>query len=306
MTGTTPHKHRRGVGYAAVAYFIWGLLPAYWKLLQSLGPLEILAHRILWSFLFLMGLILVRREWGVVRGAVSRPRTVGLYAAAAVLLGMNWGVYIWAVNAAHIVETSLGYYINPLVSVVLAVVFLHERLRRIQWLAVGIAAIGVAQLTWAYGRPPWIALILASSFGLYGLVKKLAPLGALPGLVLETATLLPLAAVYLGWAERTGTGAFGHAGGRVTALLVLAGLMTSLPLLLFARAAREVSLSTLGLLQYIAPTCALVLGVAVYGESFPPGRAFGFALIWGALALYWAEGAWTARLRRAEDPGARS
>jgi chloramphenicol-sensitive protein RarD len=262
----------------------------YWKLLLDVGALEILSHRIVWSLVLLGLLVVLRREWRVVRDALGDTRMLRLYAVAATLLAINWGTYIWAVNAGQIVETSLGYYINPLFSVLLGVVFLQERMRRVQWFAIGLALCGVAQLTWYYGKLPWIALILATTFGLYGLTKKLAPLGALPGLMVETCILSPVFLGYLIWLETQRGGAFGHGGPWVTFLLVFAGVVTSTPLLLFAIAVRSVPLSTLGLMQYVAPTCGLIIGVFAYHEPFPRGRATGFALIWVALALYWIEG----------------
>lgn len=288
---------RSGLACALGAYLLWGVLPVYWKLLQRLGALEILAHRIVWSVVFLVALVILRRDGGQLRGAFSQPRTLPLQATAALLLAVNWGAYIWGVNAGQIVETSLGYYINPLVNVVLATAFLHERLRRAQWFAVALAAGGVIHLTLYYGKVPWLALVLAVSFGCYGLAKKMTALGAVTGLALETAVLAPLALAYLGWLGARGEGALGHASPGVTSLLLGAGVVTSLPLLLFARAAQTVPLSTLGLMQYLSPSCGLLLGVLAYGEPFPRGRALGFALVWGALALYAAEGLLRARRR---------
>jgi len=285
---------RRGVWLAVGAYALWGVLPVYWKAVQSVPAPEILAHRILWSFAFLAGLVAWRRAGSSLRAALS-PRTLRIYGLAAALLSVNWLTYIWAVNAGRIVETSLGYFINPLVSVALAVVFLRERLRRLQGLCVALAATGVAYLTWQHGALPWVALLLAGSFALYGLLKKTAPLPALQGLTLETALLWLPALAFLLWSEAHGQAAFGHTGSRVTLLLVFTGVVTALPLLLFAAAARKVSLTTLGLLQYLAPSCQLLIGVLVYGEPFGRTRVLGFGLIWAALALYSAEGLWRAR-----------
>lgn len=283
------------MGYAVTAYVLWGVLPVYWKLLQRLGAPEILAHRVVWSVVFLVVLVTVRREWPVLQLALRNRRMLGGYGVAAGLLACNWGFYIWGVNTGRLVEASLGYYINPLVSVLLAAAFLRERLRRLQWACVILAGFGVLELTWYHGRPPWLALLLASTFGLYGLTKKLAPLGVVPGLALETATLAPAALVYLAWLNHAGHAAFGHGATHETLLLAFAGVVTSLPLLLFARAAQMVSLTTLGLLQYSSPSIGLLLGVLAYGEPFPPARAVGFAIIWLALGLYWVEGRWTAR-----------
>jgi chloramphenicol-sensitive protein RarD len=288
---------RQGVWCAVGAYVLWGVLPVYWKALQTVPAKQILAHRIVWSCVLLAGLVLVRGELRTLRAAAG-VRALRIYAAAAVLLAVNWLTYIWAVNAARIVETSLGYFINPLVSVLLGVVFLRERLGRTQWLAVAMAGTGVIYLTWQQGALPWVAVVLASTFGLYGLLKKTAPLGALPGLTLETGLLGLPALAWLLQLEAEGTSAWGHGGLRTTLLLTLTGVVTTLPLLLFASAARCLNLTTIGLLQYISPTCGLLIGVAVYGEPFDRTRWPGFMLIWTALAVYWLEGPWRLRGRR--------
>jgi len=281
---------RKGIWLGLGAYLLWGLLPVYWKALRTVPAPEILMHRIVWSFGFLALLIILSRQGRTLFAAATQQRTLAIYLGAALLLGLNWFVYIWAVNHNRIVETSLGYYINPLVSVALGVVVLRERLGAIQWVAVGIAALGVLFLTWQYGAFPWVAVVLALSFACYGLIKKTAPLPALPGLTIETALLWLPAAGYLGALESQGIGHFGQSGGWGDSLLVLTGVVTALPLLLFASAARLVKLSTLGLLQYVSPTCGLILGVAVYGEPFPRARALGFGIIWLALAVYWLAG----------------
>lgn len=278
---------RKGIWLGLGAYLLWGLLPVYWKALRTVPAPEILMHRIVWSFGFLALLVILSRQGRTLLAAAMQRRTLAIYLGAALLLGLNWFVYIWAVNHDRIVETSLGYYINPLVSVALGVVVLRERLGAIQWMAVGIATLGVLFLTWQYGAFPWVAVVLALSFACYGLMKKTAPLPALPGLTIETALLWLPAAGYLGALETQGIGRFGQSGGWGDSLLVLTGVVTALPLLLFASAARLVKLSTLGLLQYVSPTCGLILGVAVYGEPFPRARALGFGIIWLALAVYW-------------------
>ena len=281
------------------AFVLWGVLPVYWKALRPIPASQILAHRVVWSCIFLMGLVVVRGELRALRTAAG-GRALRLYAAAALLLSVNWLTYIWAVNTARIVETSLGYFINPLVSVLLGVVFLKERLGRAQWLAVGMAAAGVVYLTWQQGALPWVAVVLASTFGLYGLLKKTAPLGALQGLTLETGLLGLPALLWLLHLEADGSSAWGHSAWSTTLLLTLTGLVTTLPLLLFAVATRRINLTTIGLLQYIAPTCGLLIGVAVYGEPFDRTRWPGFMLIWAALAVYWLEGA--SRLRGQPGP----
>ncbi len=298
MTSAT----QRGIWSALGAYVLWGLLPVYWKALRAVPAPQILAHRIFWSFGFLAFLVILLREGPALRRASGHWRTLLVYLGAALLLAVNWFVYIWAVNDGRIVETSLGYYINPLVSVALGVALLREKLRRLQWVAVAVAASGVLYITWQYGAFPWVSAVLALTFGSYGLIKKVAPLPALPGLALETALLCLPAAGYLWGMEHRGSGALGHGGWAQDGLLVFTGVVTAMPLLLFATAARLVRLSTLGLLQYVSPTCGLILGVAAYGEPFPRPRAVGFGIIWLALALYWWEGVW--RWRRPKAPEA--
>lgn len=279
-----------GVWYALAAYFLWGILPVFWKQLQTVPAPQILGHRIVWSCVFLGVLIVSRREGTAFLRAAWSRRTLALFGVAAVLLSVNWLTYIWAVNAGRIIDTSLGYYINPLVSVALATMFLHERLRVGQWVAVGLAAAGVIYLTWEHGELPWVSLVLAVSFALYGLAKKTAPLGALHGIMLETAMLLLPALLFLLAHEQAGTGAFGRATHATQGWLALTGVVTALPLLLFAKAARSVRYSTLGLLQYLSPTCGLAVGYWVYHEPFDRPRLIGFAAIWCALAVYWVEG----------------
>jgi chloramphenicol-sensitive protein RarD len=283
-------RMKRGILFAIGAYLIWGFMPVYIKQLEGVPPLQILGHRIVWSFLFLAIVIVALRQTASLRKVVKGKRVLGIYLAAALLLAANWLTYIIAVNEGHVVESSLGYFINPLVSVLLGVVFFHERLRKWQWAAVGIAALGVLYLTVDYGRLPWIAIILALTFGLYGLVKKAAPLGALHGLTLETALLFVPALAYLAWQGYQGVGAFGSGDPRLSGLLAMAGLITAIPLLMFGSAARSIPLSMVGLLQYIAPTCQFLLGVLVYNEPFSAARLVGFMIIWTALVILWVEG----------------
>jgi chloramphenicol-sensitive protein RarD len=277
-------ENRRGAFYGATAYALWGLFPLYWPLLKPAGAVEILAHRIVWSLLFT---VLLLHGLGAAHAlrALTR-RQVALLALAAALVSVNWGIYIWAVNHGHVVETSLGYFINPLVSVMLGVAFLGERLRRGQWLAVAIALVAVLVLTSDYGRVPWIALALAGSFGLYGFVKKQAAVPALPALTLETAVLFLPALGYLVLLEARHAGSFGHAGALNTALLAAAGVVTAVPLLSFAAAANRVPLSLLGILQYIAPTLQFLCGVVVFHEDMTPSRWVGFGLVWTSLATF--------------------
>jgi chloramphenicol-sensitive protein RarD len=278
----------RGVLYAAGAYTAWGLLPLFWKALQHVPALEILANRILWAVV--VGLVIgaARGGWSWMREAL---RILLTFVLCALLLAVNWGLYIWAVNAGHVVETSLGYFINPLVNVFLGVVFLRERLRVGQGIAIAFALIGVLYLTFTYGSPPWIALILAGTFGGYGLLRKTAALGSLEGFTLETLVMLPPALAYLVYVELTSGGALLHAGPGTALLLASSGVITAVPLLLFASGARRVTMTTLGLLQYIAPTLQFSLGVLVYGEALSTSRLLGFALVWVALAIYSIEGA---------------
>lgn len=279
----------KGIGNGLGAYILWGFFPIYWKLLQEVSALQVIGHRISWSFLLLAGVILLSRQWQQFRSAALAPQVIGIYAIAGVLLSVNWLIYVWGVNSGFIVETSLGYFINPLVSVLLGVLFLRERLRVMQWIAVGLAAAGVVYLTLTYGRPPWIALSLALSFGIYGLVKKLAPLGSLYGLTLETALVFPLALIYLIFVQSAGTGAFLHQGALTDLFLIGTGVVTSIPLLMFASAARQIPLTMIGVLQYIAPTLQFIIGVFVYQEPFDQSRLIGFSLVWLALLIFWVE-----------------
>jgi chloramphenicol-sensitive protein RarD len=264
---------------------MWGLVPLYWKLLKHVPAIQVLGHRIVWSLAVLAILVAGRRQARSALANVSRP-VVGLYAIAAALIAANWFIYIYAVNAGFIVETSLGYYITPLVNVLFGVVFFHERMRPAQWLSIGLATAGVVELTYAYGALPWIAFGLAASFGTYGLAKKKAPLDPLEGLTLETALLAPLAILYLVMLHRTGDGAFLHTGATSDALMIGGGLVTTVPLLLFAAAVRSVPLSVIGILQYIGPTLQFLLGVFVYDEPFSRMQLIGFSSVWCALAIY--------------------
>lgn len=281
---------KKGILYGIGAYALWGFFPIYWKFLHSVPALQVIGHRIGWSFILLVAFILVTKQWRDFRSAaLSSAKTVGIYALAGVLLSINWLVYVWGVNQGFIVETSLGYFINPLLSVMLGVIFLRERLRISQWVPVVIAAIGVVYLTFVYGRPPWIALSLAFSFGFYGLVKKLAPLGSLYGLTLETGIVFPAALVYLAVVEFNGTGSFLHDTPLVNLFLIGAGVVTTVPLLMFASAARQIPLTVVGLLQYIAPTLQFLIGVFIYKEPFDRAHLIGFGIVWVALVIFWVE-----------------
>jgi len=279
----------KGILNGLSAYILWGFFPIYWKLLQSVPALEVIGHRIAWSFVLLVGVLLLTRQWKDFRAAALVPKVIGIYAIAGVLLTINWLIYVWGVNSGFIVETSLGYFINPLISVVLGVVFLKERLRPVQWIPVGLAAVGVGYLTITYGRLPWIALSLAFSFGIYGLVKKLAPLGSLYGLTLETALVFPVALIYLVGVDLAGSGSFLHQEVLTNILLIGTGVVTSIPLLMFASAARQIPLTMIGILQYIAPTIQFLIGVFLYHEPFDQSRLIGFSLVWLALIIFWVE-----------------
>jgi chloramphenicol-sensitive protein RarD len=293
---------RRGTAYGAAAYLLWGLFPLYFPLLEPAGALEILAHRVVWSLLVVLGLLGLGRSWSWVRPLLRDRRTLGSMVLAAVLIALNWALYIWAVNSEHVVETSLGYFITPVVLVLIGVVVLHERLRPVQWVAIGLGTVAVLVLTVDYGRPPWIALGLAASFATYGLIKKRvgATVGAVQSLTVETAVLALPALAYLLTLEGSGDGHFGHVGAGHSLLLASAGVATAVPLLFFAAAARRVPLSTLGLLQYLAPVLQFLIGVLLYDEPMPASRLVGFALVWVALVVLSVDGVRSAgRNRRA-------
>jgi chloramphenicol-sensitive protein RarD len=287
-----------GIVYAALAYTCWGLFPLYFHQLAQVSTLEIVLHRVTWSLVFVLALLFALRRSAALRPVLRSPRQLGLFALSAWLLTGNWLVYIWAVNNGHVIDSSLGYFINPLVYVLLGYAVLGERPRRLQWAAVALATLGVAWLTWQGGRLPWIALVLAGSFGLYGLIRKTAPLGALEGLAVETLLTAPVAVPALLLWTLQGTSALAHADAPTLGWLLLAGPLTAVPLLLFAAGARRITLATLGLLQYIGPTLQFALGVWVFHEPLQRERLLGFVLIWAALALYSAEGLWTARRQR--------
>jgi len=289
---------KQGLAAGIVAYTLWGLLPGYWKAIQAVPPLEILCHRTIWSLIFVLLVLTVRKHWAWVGQVRTNSRTLLMSLGSACLLSLNWFIYIWAVNSGHVLDSSLGYFIAPLVNVLLGVLLLGERLRMWQTVAIGLAAVGVLSLTVGYGAFPWIALSLALSFGFYGLLRKMSPLGSLEGLSLETAALSLPAVAYLVYQEGTGGGSFGHTGAATTLLLAGSGVVTALPLLLFAYAARQVTLATVGILQYISPSFQFFLGVLVFGESFTPTRLLGFAPIWLALVIYSMDGVKEEKRRR--------
>lgn len=279
----------KGILSGIAAYAMWGFFPIYWKLVHDVPALQLLGHRIGWSFLLLMAFIFVTRQWKDFRASAFHPKVLGIYTVAGVLLSVNWLIYVWGVNAGFIVETSLGYFINPLLSVLFGVFFLREKLRPMQWVPVALAAVGVTYLTVTYGRLPWIALSLAVTFGLYGLVKKLSPLGSVYGLTLETGIVFPVALIYLIFVQFNGAGAFLHDGLAVDLLLIGAGIVTSIPLLMFASAAKQIPLNMIGVLQYLAPTIQFLIGVLLYREPFDTQRFIGFGIVWLALVIFWVE-----------------
>jgi len=287
-----------GVLYALGAYTLWGLFPLYFKLLHAVPAMQILAHRMVWSLLLVLGILIVLRRWSWMKLLREQPAVLARFAGSALLLATNWFTYIWSVNHGHVVEASLGYYINPLMNVALGTVLLHERLRPAQWAAVAVAALGVIWMTTEVGHVPWIALVLAFSFAGYSLLRKTAPLGSLEGLAVETAVLFPLALAYLGWESAQGSNVFTASGWDMRLLLVAAGPVTTIPLLLFAAGARRIPFSLLGILQYLTPTVLLLLGVWLYHEPFGANRAIGFGLVWAGIGLYLLEGLLKLRGRR--------
>ena len=298
----TVRTDARGLAAAATAFLIWGLLPLYLKALQSVPVLQVTAHRLVWGCAFAFGWLALRKELGQVRSALSNPTTRWRLCASASLISINWITYVWGIAANRVVETSLGYFINPLVNVLLGVVILGERLNGAQWTAVAIAAAGVSYLTWSAGHLPWISLTLAFSFGLYGLVRKLVQVDSLAGFGSETLLLLPIGLGYLVWCEWAGVGSAGQSGVGLNLLLALGGPLTAIPLVLFAFGARRIPYSTVGLLQYIGPTIQLILAVLVFKEPFRGPRVVGFILIWTALAVYAIDGMWRSRKLLSREP----
>jgi chloramphenicol-sensitive protein RarD len=292
---------RTGLGAGVGAYLLWGAFPLYFRLLDGAGAVEIVAHRAVWSLVFCLALLAAVGKLRDLVVLLRDRRAVGQLALASAFVAVNWLVYVYGVNTGRTVDAALGYFINPLVTIVLAVVILGERLRRLQWVATGLGAAAVVVLAVGYGELPWIALALAASFGMYGLIKNRAGRSAeaLPGLAVETAALAPLAGGYLLWTALAGQSTFATLGAGHSALLLAAGPLTAVPLLLFATAARRLPLSMVGMLQYLTPGIQLVIGVAVFGEPMPPERWAGFALVWAAIALLTADGLRARAPRRA-------
>jgi chloramphenicol-sensitive protein RarD len=282
------------------AYLLWGVLPLYFELLKPSGAVEVVAHRVLWSLIFCAAVLSATRTWRAFGVVLRNRRTMALVATAAVLLAVNWLTFVFAALSGHVVDASLGYFINPLVTVLLAVVVLRERLRRLQWVSLGFGALAVVVITVGYGRLPWVALTLAVSFGVYGLIKNRVgrSVAAAPGLAAETLVLAPVSAGYLIWLQTTGDATFGASGGWHAVALAGTGIATALPLLLFGEAARRLPLSVVGMLQYLAPVLQFLIGVLVLHETMPPARWWGFALVWVALVLLTVDGVRTQRARR--------
>ena len=299
-------ESRRGLAYGVGAYGLWGLFPIYWPLLEPAGALEILAHRVLWSLVTVALVVLALRRTHAVVAVLTERRTRLLLMGAAMVITVNWGSYIWGVTNGRVVETSLGYFINPLVTVLMGVLVIGERLRRLQWMAVGLATLAVVVLTIDYGRPPWIALLLAFSFATYGLAKKKAGVDAVESLAVESLFIGPVAAAYVAWLAWQGTGDFGQHGAGHAWMFTTAGIVTVIPLLCFGAAAIRVSMVSIGLLQYIAPILQFLLGVLWFGEAMPASRWIGFVLVWVALAVFTYEAATHLRrqLRLAADASA--
>ncbi|OQR86942.1 hypothetical protein ACHHYP_09748 [Achlya hypogyna] len=290
-----------GVLCAVLCFLIWGFFPVYWKQLAAIPAVQLALHRIVWSFLMLLLYILGTRQWSAFKAAISSWKVLGIYAASSIFILTNWLLFVWAINAGYIVEGSLGYFINPIINVIFGVVLLKERLRRWQWVAIAIAFVGVLVVAIAYAKFPWIAITLALTFAIYGYIKKLAPLSALHGLTLECMLLFAPSVVYLIVVECNGSGAFGHVDTASTLLLVGGGLVTIAPLLLFATAAPRISLSLLGITQYIAPSVQFILGVFLYHEDFSLFKLIGFVLVWLALVIYSTEGIIVHQKEKAKD-----
>ena len=280
---------RHGLLYGLAAYGLWGLFPLYWPLLEPAGAVELLAHRVVWSALTMALLVLLLHRIAALRRVLRSARSRWLLLLAALLISVNWGLFIYGVNSEQVVEVSLGYFVNPLVTVLAGVLVLGERLRRTQWMALGLAAVAVAGLTFEQGEPPWIALTLAFSFAGYGLVRKKAQVGTIEGLTVETLVVAPVALGYLVWLGAAGEAAATEQGAAHLALLATSGAVTALPLLCFGAAATRIPLKTLGPLQYLTPTLHFLIGVVVFGEPMPTARWVGFVVIWVALALFTAD-----------------
>lgn len=295
------HVQRQGVIYALCAYTLWGLAPIYFKTIAAVPAAEILTHRMIWSCALLMVLTLLGRQWHKVQAVLRQPKVLLTLAFTSITVGGNWLLFIWAINNGHMLDASLGYYINPLFNVLLGMLFLSEKLRRLQWWAVGLAAIGVAIQIIAFGSLPWIALVLATSFAIYGLIRKKLALDALTGLLIETLIMLPPAAIYLWGIADSPTSHLTQNDWHLNLLLIAAGAVTTAPLLCFTAAATRLKLSTLGFFQYIGPSLMFILAVTLYGEALALDKMLTFAFIWSALVLFSLDGLRSGKRRQAAE-----
>jgi chloramphenicol-sensitive protein RarD len=301
---TQDSEATKGALAAGTGFLIWGVVPVYWKQMQAVSPFELIAHRIVWSLAFLLAVLWWQKSLLSLRAGFAGARALGLNGLSAALLTVNWTVYVWAVNSGHVIESSLGYFLVPLANVAMGSLLLHERLRPAQWSAIGLAAAGVSVLLFRAGHVPWIALTLALTWAAYGLLKKKSPLGAVAGLTVETLLLFPLAAALLLWWHQTGAGALGRVDARLHAYLLSVGVITAIPLLLFAYGAQRIRLVTLGLLQYVSPSVQFLLGWLFFREPFDAAHAQAFALIWAGLAVYSADSLWAQRRNLLKPAGA--
>ncbi len=283
---TTNTDSKSGLIYGSAAYLCWGFFPLYWPLLEPASPYEVLAHRIVWTLVFCVGLLTITHKWAAYRSILGQRRLMMPLALASIVITLNWGGFIYGVTNGHVIETSLGYFINPLMTVLLGVFLLGENLRRLQWVAVGLGILAVVVLTVDYGRPPWIALLLATSFATYGFLKKRANLGTIEALSVETTILTPFAIAYLVFLAMTGTLAFGHEGTWNTLLLMGTGVVTGIPLLMFGAAATRLTLTTIGILQYLGPILQFIFGLTIFGEEMGAARWVGFVMVWSALVIF--------------------
>lgn len=288
---------RRGLLATLATFVAWGLYPLYWRELAAVAPLQITAHRVAWCTLFVVGYLTWRDGWRWLPDTLARPHAALLLLVSSLMIAVNWVLYIWSVNSGFVVETSLGYFINPLINVLLGVLVFKERLNPRQWGAVALAAAGVIWLSWSVGHPPWIALSLAVSFGLYGLIRKRVAVDSIPGLGVESLIMFLPSLGFIVWSEFHGSGSFGHVGRYEDTLLVLSGVATALPLIWFAYGARRIPLSVVGIIQYVGPTLQLLTGVFVFGEPFSYSQLVGFGCIWAALGIYAIDGLWRLRMR---------
>lgn len=289
---------KAGLIYGVAAYLCWGFFPLYWPLLEPASPYEVLAHRIVWTFVFCLGLLTITRKWGAFRSIIGQRRLMVPLAFASVVITLNWGGFIWGVTNGHVIETSLGYFINPLMTVLLGVFVLGENLRRLQWVAVALGIAAVVVLTVDYGRPPWVALLLATSFATYGFLKKRANLGTIEALSVETTILTPFAIAFLAFLAVQGTLTFGHEGTLNTVLLIGTGVVTAIPLLMFGAAAVRLSLTTIGILQYLGPILQFIFGLTIFGETMGTARWIGFLMVWSALVIFTIDAMGTRRRAR--------